>query len=53
MAKNKNRDLVKLKSTESSHTYHTRKNKRNTTQRLEVKKYDPTLKRHVMYRETR
>lgn len=53
MAKSKKRDLVKLKSTESSHVYHTRKNKQNTTSRLERRKYDPTLQKHVMYRETR
>jgi large subunit ribosomal protein L33 len=53
MAKGKNRDLVKLKSTESAHCYYTKKNRRNTTARIEIKKYDPTLRRHVMYRETR
>lgn len=53
MPKSKNRDLVKLKSTESSHTYHTRKNRRNNSARLEMRKYDPTLQKHVIYRETR
>ena len=53
MAKSKNRELVKLKSTESTHCYHTKKNRRNTTVRIEIKKYDPTLRRHVIYRETR
>ena len=33
--------------------YTTEKNRRNDTQRLELKKYDPTLRRHVIYRETR
>lgn len=53
MAKGKNRELVKLKSTESAHCYYTKKNRRNTTARVELKKYDPTLRKHVMYRETR
>lgn len=53
MAKSKNRDIVKLRSTESPHTYYTRKNKRNTTARLEVRKYDPVLRKHVVYRESR
>ena len=53
MAKNKNRELVKLKSTESAHCYYTKKNRRNTTARIEINKYDPSLRRHVKYRETR
>lgn len=44
---------VKLRSTESSHMYLSYKNRRNDTQRLELKKYDPTLRRHVIYRETK
>ncbi|SVC12260.1 uncharacterized protein METZ01_LOCUS265114 [marine metagenome] len=53
MAKNKNRDQIKLKSTESTHMYYTDKNKRNTTSRLEIRKYDPILRKHVVYRESR
>jgi large subunit ribosomal protein L33 len=33
--------------------YYTTKNRRNDPNRLELKKYDPTLRRHVIYRETR
>lgn len=44
---------IKLKSTESSFTYHTKKNKRKHPNRLERKKYDPTLRRHVLFRETK
>jgi len=53
MAKKGPRILVKLRSTESSHMYLTSKNRRNDNQRLELKKYDPTLRRHVIYRETK
>jgi len=53
MARRGPRVLVKLRSTESSHMYLSQKNRRNDTQRLEMKKYDPTLRRHVLYRETR
>lgn len=53
MARKGPRVLVKMRSTESSHMYLTEKNRRNDTQRLELKKYDPTLRRHVIYRETR
>ena len=53
MAKKGNRIVVKLKSTESGHMYITQKNRRNDTGRLELKKYDPLLRRHVIYRETK
>lgn len=45
------RSFVKLQSTESSHCYYIEKNRRNTTARLELKKYDPTLRKHVNYKE--
>ncbi len=53
MAKKGNRIVVKLKSTESGHMYITEKNRRNDTGRMELKKYDPFLRRHVLYRETK
>ena len=54
MAKKKgDRVLIKLLSTESHHVYHTEKNRRNDPSRIEVRKYDPTLRRHTLYRETR
>lgn len=53
MAKKGNRIIVKMKSTESGHMYLTEKNRRNDTGRLELKKYDPFLRRHVIYRETK
>ena len=53
MAKTGPRNQIKLKSTESAHTYHTSKNRRNQQARLEIKKYDPTLRKHVVYREER
>ncbi len=51
MAKAGNRVQVKLKSTESPHKYYTTKNKRNTTERLELRKHDPVVRRHVNYKE--
>ena len=53
MAKKGNRVLVKLRSTESGHMYYTSKNRRTTTQRLEFRKYDPLVRKHVLYRETK
>ena len=53
MAKKGNRIVVKLKSTESGHMYLTYKNRKNTTDRLELRKYDPILRKHVLYKETK
>ncbi len=47
------RETIKLKSTESPHMYSTKKNKRNTPNRMEIKKFDPVLRKHVVYRETK
>lgn len=51
--KKKERSQIKLESTESSHVYYTEKSKRNDPGRLEIKKYDPTLRRHAVYRESK
>ena len=53
MAKKQARMLVKLRSMESGHIYITEKNRRNDPSRLEMKKYDPILRKHVVYKETR
>ncbi len=49
----KNREPIKLKSSESKFVYWTTKNKKKTTGRLELKKYDPTLRRHVTFKEAK
>ncbi len=51
MAKKGHRQHIILESTESGHTYHTTKNKNNTSARLEIKRFDPLLRRHVEYKE--
>jgi large subunit ribosomal protein L33 len=54
MAKKKgDRIVIKMRSTESTHVYHTEKNRRNDAGRLELRKYDPVIRRHVLFRETR
>ena len=53
MAKKKNIEIIKLKSSESKHVYWTHKNKKNVTEKLERKKYDPTLRKHVLYKEAK
>jgi len=51
MAKAGTRIKIKLRSTESEYFYATEKNKRNTTDRIEMKKYDPILRKHVKFKE--
>jgi large subunit ribosomal protein L33 len=53
MAKKGQRIVVKMRSTESGHMYITSKSRRNTTARLELRKYDPLVRKHVVYRETK
>ena len=43
---------VRLQSTESKHNYYTTKNRRNTQGKLEFMKYDPVVRKHVLYKET-
>ena len=49
----KNRTIIKLKSSESTDVYWTTKNKKTTTGRLELKKYDRKLRRHVSFKEAK
>lgn len=55
MAKsNSKRKLVGLVSEESGQrTYYTKKNTMNTTGKLSLRKYDPVLRKHVTYTETK
>jgi large subunit ribosomal protein L33 len=46
------REKIKLESTAGTgHFYTTQKNKRTTPQKLEFKKYDPVVRKHVLYKE--
>jgi large subunit ribosomal protein L33 len=54
MAKKKgDRIVVKLRSLETGHVYWTEKNRRNDQGRLELKKFDPVIRKHAVYREQR
>lgn len=54
MAKKKaDRTIVTMRSTESGHVYLTEKNRRNDAPRLELRKFDPIIHRHTLYRESR
>ena len=46
------RDLIKLESSAGTgHYYTTTKNKRNSPDKLEMKKFDPVARKHVIYKE--
>ncbi|MCS5567164.1 50S ribosomal protein L33 [Gammaproteobacteria bacterium] len=46
------REKIKLvSSADTGHYYTTTKNKRLTPDKLEFKKYDPVVRKHVVYRE--
>ncbi|VTS07862.1 50S ribosomal protein L33 [Tuwongella immobilis] len=45
------RSYIKLVSSESDHVYFVQKNRNNTKERLQLRKYDPTVRKHVMYKE--
>ena len=48
------RPIVRLRSTAGTgFTYVTRKNRRNTPDRIVLKKYDPVVRKHVDFREER
>ncbi len=48
------RDKIKLVSTAGTgHFYTTTKNKRTTPQKLEFRKFDPVVRKHVTYKEAK
>ena len=48
------RDNIRLVSTAGTgFTYYTNKNKRTMTSKLELKKYDPVVRKHVEFKETK
>jgi large subunit ribosomal protein L33 len=48
------RDKIKLVSSAGTgHFYTTTKNKRTTSNKMEIKKYDPVVRKHVLYKEAK
>ena len=49
--------LIKLKSSKSDHVYYSRRNKKSqgaqNKERLELKKFDPTIRERVMYKQVK
>ncbi|MEE1795606.1 50S ribosomal protein L33 [Streptomyces sp. BE308] len=54
MARSEVRPVVTLRSTAGTGlSYVTRKNRRNNPDRLELRKFDPVVRQHVLFREVR
>ncbi len=54
MAKKGKREKIKLvSSADTGHYYTTTKNKTSTPDKLEFRKFDPVVRRHVAYREAK
>lgn len=49
---NSARDKIRLVSSAGTgHFYTTTKNKRNTPDKIEIMKFDPVIRKHVIYKE--
>ena len=49
-----NREKIKLESTAGTgHFYTTTKNTQRSTVKMEISKYDPVARKHVVYKETK
>lgn len=48
------REKIKLVSSAGTgHFYTTTKNKRNKPEKMDIKKYDPVVRKHVAYKEAK
>lgn len=48
------RDKIRLVSSAGTgHFYTTTKNKRNMPEKMEIKKFDPVVRKHVAYKEAK
>ncbi len=48
------RDKIRLVSSAGTgHFYTTTKNKKTLPQKMEIKKFDPTIRKHVIYKEAK
>ena len=48
------REKIKLESSSGTgHFYTTMKNKKTMPEKMEIKKFDPVARKHVLYKETK
>ena len=54
MAKKGAREIIKMESTaKTGFFYTTTKNRKTSTGKMELKKYDPVVRKHVTFKETK
>ena len=53
MAKSSREKIRLVSSAKTGHFYTTDKNKKNTPGKMAMKKYDPVVRKHVMYKEAK
>jgi large subunit ribosomal protein L33 len=53
MAKSAREKIKLVSSAGTGHFYTTSKNKRNMPEKMEIKKFDPVVRKHVMYKEAK
>ena len=54
MGRNSKRDIINIESSAGTgYRYSITKNKRLHPEKVEYKKYDPVIKKHVIFRETK
>jgi large subunit ribosomal protein L33 len=45
--------ILEHKTEKGTYRYHTQKNRKNTIERLELKKYSPLTKKHEVFKEVK
>ncbi len=53
MAKGLREKIKLISSSGTGHFYTTMKNKRTKLEKLEIKKFDPVIRKHVIYKEAK
>jgi large subunit ribosomal protein L33 len=53
MAKSAREKIRLVSSAGTGHFYTTDKNKKNTPGKMEIRKYDPVVRKHVVYKEAK
>ena len=53
MAKSSREKIRLVSSADTGHFYTTDKNKKTMPAKMEIKKYDPVVRKHVMYKEAK
>ncbi|MDH5182149.1 MAG: 50S ribosomal protein L33 [Gammaproteobacteria bacterium] len=53
MAKGAREKIRLVSSAGTGHFYTTTKNKRNMPEKMEIKKFDPVVRKHVAYKEAK